>query len=98
MSTSEALLILTVNWPSLLGSEATASFADMLTRAVSSSAIVTVASTGVPIEIFTSPESIASKVIVTVSLASNMLSLITKTSIVADVLPAGIVTVPVKVV
>ena len=68
-------------------------------EAASLSAIVTVAVSFAPsIVVSASPDVIVFKVTITVSLVSRIVSSTTVTSIIADVLPAGIVTVPVKVV
>ena len=69
----------------------------MVTSALSSSVIFTVAATGVPIEILASPDVIASRVVVTVSVASKILLFITERSINALNEPAGIVTDSVNV-
>ena len=64
------------------------------TVAVSSSLIVTVALSAAPIEMSASPAVIESNVSVTDSLSSKIESSATATSIVAEVCPARIVTVP----
>ena len=62
--------------------------------AASLSAMVTVAATGVPSVVLASPEVMPVSVAITVSLASTMRSSFTFTSMVAVVLPAGMVTDP----
>ncbi len=95
MSLSLASERVTVNWPSSLGSAAMASFAVIETVAKSSSAIVTVAvlAPGVALTM-TSGSSEPVRVRMTVSLSSSNALSIVSTSIVAEVSPARIVTLP----
>ena len=87
-----------MNCPSSPGSLADASFAAIVTTAVSSSLIVTVAVSAAPIEMSASPDVIEASVSVTDSLSSRIVSSITARSISAELLPAKIVTEPLKVV
>ena len=103
MSVELALLRLTVNWPLLVGvSAAVASFAAMLTVALSLSRIVTVAArlagTGSRV-ICGSPLVTPVSVTLTVSSASTITSsTMPLTSITADSCPARIVTLPLSAV
>ncbi len=92
-------VMVTVNWPLSPGSAADASLAVMETVAASSSAIVTVAvlAPGVA-STLTSTSSVPVRVRMTVSLSSNRSLSSVSTSIVADVWPAEMVTLPDSVV
>ncbi len=84
-----------VNWPSSLDSAADGSFAEIDTVAVSSSVSVMFATEAVVSRVACgSPDAMLVKVRITVSLSSKIESSITPMSIVADVWPARIVTVP----
>ena len=84
----------TVNWPWSAGSAAKASFATIVTSALSLSAIVTASVFEVPIAMSASPLVIPVSVTVAVSAFSTSASSSVVTSINAVVSPARIVTVP----
>ena len=97
MSVLEALLKLTVNWPSSPGSAAVESLAVTDTSAVSLSTITTVAvSLAESIEMSASPVMTLASVTITLSELSNNKSSSTNRSTGAEVAPAAIVTVPVS--
>ncbi len=99
MSLSLALERLTVNWPSSLGSAAVGSLAKMETVAASLSAIVTVAVFAPKVvSTVTSVSLVPVSVRMTVSLSSSRSLSIVSTSIVAEVSPAAMVTLPGNVV
>ncbi len=87
--------IVTVNWPSSEGSAALASLATIETLAWSSSAMLTVAVFDPKVvSTVTSASFVPVSVRMTVSLSSSNESSITLISIVAEVWPAAIVTLP----
>ncbi len=99
MSLSLASDIVTVNWPSSVGSAAKSSLAEIETVAASSSEIVTVAVLAPDaVSIVTSLSSVPVNVKMTVSLSSSRSLSMVSTSIVAEVSPAAIVTLPERVV
>ncbi len=95
MSLSLVCEIVTVNWPSSFGSAAFTTLALMETDVESSSAITTVAVLApTVVSTLISESFVPVSVRMTVSLSSSSESSMTLMSIVADVSPAAIVTLP----